>query len=606
METLDYVVVGAGWHGLAAAKQLRSTQPNCTLVVFDGQSTLGGNWADSRIFAGLKSNNLLGTFEFPDFPMSSDKFRVKSGEHIPGEVVNAYLKAYAEHFGIINFIRLDTRVVTASHQDTAKGGWTLTVQYQKAEQSQVFARRLVVATGLLSEPFMSQFKGQDDFDGEVFHTRDFPQRSSTLRNAKTVTVFGAGKSGWDAVYEYAKAGVKVNWVIRASGHGPVWMAPPYVTPFKKWIEKLSNTRFLTWFSPCIWGNVDGYRCIRNFYHRTTIGRFLVDRFWNILSQDVINLNRYDANPDTAKLKPWLDVMFTGCSYSILNYEKDIFDYVRSDIVDVYIGEIDYLSTRKVHLADGTQLESDVFVANTGWKHTPPLEFLPKGIEKELGIPHSPSYKKVSERASSTNKTATVYDLANDRELLERADYEILHRFPRLQKQPVWNKNFTPLTDQKYISISDGEIAPCTPTTPYMLYRFLVPPSPRFLRTRDVAFIGMQTNFSTVITAHLSALWISAYFSGRLARDPSEVLGDDAATDRLQYETLLYNRFGRWRYPTEWGNKGPNFIFDAVPYFDLLQQDLGLNPYRKKGMLAEMFSPYGPDDYRHVNEEWMSQ
>ncbi|KAI1214739.1 FAD/NAD(P)-binding domain-containing protein [Annulohypoxylon truncatum] len=590
MEEFDYVVVGAGFHGLAAAKQFHCLNPNRTIAVFDGQSTLGGKWAVNRLFPGLKSNNLLGTYEYPDFPMSSEKFNVQPGEHIPGEVINAYLKAYAEEFDIINSVRLETPVLAAEHQDTVEGGWILTVQPPKQAQVKVFARRLIIATGLLSEPFMPRFKGQDEFGGKIFHSRDFPQNSDTL-NAKTVTVFGAGKSGWDAVYQYASAGVKVHWVIRSSGHGPVWIAPPYVTPFKKWIEKLSNTRFLTWFSPCIWGDADGYVGIRNFYHRTPIGRFIVDRFWNILSQDVIGLNKFDSHPDTAKLKPWLEVMFTGCSYSILNYEQDIFELIKSDKVEIHIGEISNLSLGKVHLSDGTEFESEAFLANTGWKHVPPMKFLPEGIEKELGIPH-----EVVDQAPPE-------DLANQRALIERADREILQRFPRLKRQPVWNRDFVPLSDQKGIV---AEATSRTSLTPYMLYRFLIPPSPRFLRSRDVAFIGLQTNFSNIITAHISALWINAYFEGQLTIDPAKAVDNEEAVAKLQYETMLHNRFGKWRYPTEWGNKGPNFIFDAVPYLDLLQHDLGLNPHKKGGMLVEMYSPYGPEDYRNVNEEWLQK
>lgn len=197
--------------------------------------------------------------------MSSDKFDVKPGEHIPGEVINTYLRAYAQEFGIIDFVQLETLVLTAEHRDTAEGGWDLTVKPLHEEHAtRISAHRLVIATGLLSEPFMPSFTGQDKFDRKIFHSRDFPQNLDTLK-AKTVTVFGAGKSGWDAVYKYATAGVKVNWVIRcmsfrnakpvttwanqgttASGHGPCWMAPPYVTPFKKWIEKLASKSHLSY------------------------------------------------------------------------------------------------------------------------------------------------------------------------------------------------------------------------------------------------------------------------------------------------------------------------------------------------------------------------
>lgn len=31
----------------------------------------------------------------------------------------------------------------------------------------------------------------------------------------------------------------------ATGHGPTWIAPPFVTPLKKWIEKLASTFNMT-------------------------------------------------------------------------------------------------------------------------------------------------------------------------------------------------------------------------------------------------------------------------------------------------------------------------------------------------------------------------
>lgn len=593
METFDCVVVGAGWYGLAAAKQYRSTCPEASLVVLESQSSLGGTWADHRLYPGLKSNNLLGTYEYPDFPMDSATFKINTGEHIPGDVINNYLKAYAAHFGITDLVRLQTKVLVAEHQDTAAGGWVLTVANSRQEETKVFARRLIIATGLTSEAFLPHFDGQETFGGKVFHGKDFQQNRDTLQTAKSVTVFGATKFAWDAVYAYAKAGVKVNWIIRSSGHGPCWIAPPHVTPLKKWIEKLANVRFLTWFSPCVWGEVDGYGGIRNFFHGTAVGRSIVNTFWNTLGGDVMTLNAYDSHPETAKLKPWTEAMFTGASFSILNYETNFFDLVKGDMVKVHVGEIDHLSPGKVHLSGGTEFESDVLLANTGWKHVPPMKFLPEGIEKELGLPHQLS------------ENAPAEDLANQQALIERADKEILERFPRLKDQPVWNKNYVPLTDQKGISSND-DVTPCKPLTPYMLYHFLVPPSERFLRTRDVAFIGFVSNFSNIITAHLQGLWISAYFSGLLTNDPATAVGDEASMEKLRYETVLHNRFGKWRYPTDWGNKNPNFIFDAVPYLDLLQRDLGLEPHRKNGFMSEIWDPYGPEDYREINKDWESK
>ncbi|KAI0160602.1 hypothetical protein GGR57DRAFT_388184 [Xylariaceae sp. FL1272] len=584
METLDCVVIGAGWNGLAAAKQFICTQPDSTIAVLDREASIGGTWADHRLYHGLKSNNLLGTFEYPDFPMTTDKFDVKPGHHISGYTVNAYLKAYAEAFGITGFLRLQTVVLSAEHQDTEEGGWILTVKsLERDETSKVGARRLIVATGILSEPFAPTFTGQETFGGKIFHTKDFPQivTKGIDEDVKAVTIYGSGKSSWDSVYHYADAGMKVNWIIRASGHGPIWQSPPYVTPLKKWLEKLANTRFLTWFSPCVWGNADGYNGARKFLQTTSVGRALVKRFWKVLGGDVIHLNDYDSHPKTAKLKPWIDAMYVGASFSILNYEKNFFDLVKSDknLIDIHVGEISHLSPRGVHLDDGTSLECDAFVLNTGWNHVPSIKFLPEGIENELGIPHAPH----------TGDNLVSPGPVCDTSLVKQCDNEILQQFPILKKPPVWNKSFRPVADR---------------LTPYMLYRFLVPASPRFLRTRDIAFIGLQSNLSTVLTAHITALWISAYFSGKLATDPSAAAGNPEGLEQLQKETMLHNRFGKWRYPADWGNRAPNFIFDALPYLDLLQHDLGMNPHRKEGRWAEMTEPYGPEDYRNITQEWL--
>ncbi|KAI1321951.1 hypothetical protein F5Y16DRAFT_59052 [Xylariaceae sp. FL0255] len=582
MESFDCVVVGAGMTGLAAARQFHYTQPDCSLAILDAQASLGGTWAEERLYPGLKSNNLLGRYEYPGFPMSTEKFDVKHREHIKGPSIHSYLKAYAKHNGLTGLILLRTKVLSAEHHDTDAGGWTLTVETTGEGERTLFARRLILATGLTSIPFLPHFAGQEEFGGRIFHQKFFQQNSDTLQTAKAVTVFGASKFAWDAVYAYATAGVKVNWVIRSSGHGPCWMSIPYATPFKIRLEQLANTRIVTWFSPCIWGEADGYHWVRNFFHGSKIGRWLVDTVWNTIRGDIMAQNNYDVHPDTAKLKPWTHAMFTSDSFSILNYEKDIFPLVKSDLVDVHIGEIDHLSKGTVHLADGTSFPSDVFLANTGWKHVSAIKFLPEGIAADLGIPH--------ERTNSP----PAEDIANQEKLLRKADQEILQRFPRLRDQPVWNVNYKPMTQQKGIDSTD-EITPYTPLTPYMLHRFLVPASKRFMKTRDIAFAGMLSNFSNTITAHITGLWISAFFAGKLDIDAG------AAT---QYETVLHNRWGKWRYPTDWGNKRPSFTFDAVPYFDLLQKDLGLNPYRKGGWFAEMTQSYGPDDYQTVEDEWL--
>lgn len=587
-ETLDLVIVGAGWHGLCAAKTNRQLHPESSFAILDGSATIGGVWAEHRLYPGLKSNNMLGTYEYPDYPMDSETYGVKPGEHIPGAVLHKYLNNYANHFGIASNFRGNTKVVSA--EAIEEGGWTLTLLTGEAQtQSTLIAKKLIVSAGLTSEPFLPHFEGQETFGKPLFHSRDFKAHSDTLNTAKSVTIFGGTKSAWDMVYAYASKGIKVDWVIRSSGHGPAWMSPAYVTPLKKWLEKLVMTRMLTWFSPCIWGDSDGYTGIRGFYHGSALGRSITNTFWGILGGDVLTLNKYDSHPETAKLKPWTEAMFTASSFSILNYETDFFDLVRDGTIKVHITEISSLAPGKVNLADGTVVETDLLGCVTGWKHVPPMKFLPEGIDKELGLPHAPT------------DSETIFT----EEAVKKADEEIFKRYPRLKDQPKANKDYKPLTQSGGVSTTET-ITPSTTLTPYTLYRFVLPPSEKFIRRRDIAFGGIVMNFGTPLMAQLQSLWILALFDGTL---PKNVVPDADATDAvaaLQYQTVLTSRFGKWRYPAGHGSQFPDFVFDTMPYIDQMLTDLGLPIYRKAGWLAEATAPYGCEDYKTVVAEWQAK
>lgn len=82
---------------------------------------------------------------------------------------------------------------------------------------------------------------------------------------------------------------------------------------------------MTWFSPCIWGDADGYTGVRGFLHGTVVGRIIVRAFWRIVGNDVMSLMDFDSHPDTAKLKPRMPPMFVGDSFSILNYDADFME-----------------------------------------------------------------------------------------------------------------------------------------------------------------------------------------------------------------------------------------------------------------------------------------
>lgn len=526
---------------------------------------MGGVWAKHRLYPALNSNNLLGTYEFSDFPLDKKTYGVQEGRPLPAEVVHRYLTNYAKESSIYERTRFNSRVESCEHKDG--GGWLITVSGRldsSGPTSHIFASKLIVATGLTSDPFLPILNGSESFGASLFHSKDFKDNASTVDTAKNVCVLGGTKSAWDVVYAYASKGVQVDWIIRESGHGPTWMAPPYVTPLKKWLEKLTQTRFLTWLSPCIWGDAGGYSYVRSLLHGTWIGRKLVDGFWGVLGSDVISLNKYDAHPETAKLKPWTNPFFIASSLSILNYETNFFDLVKDGKARVHIADITSLDKKTVHLSNGENLFTDALICCTGWKHSPPLKFLPEGLD--LGLPHRRSLSEPSD-------------------LIAQADKEILEKFPRLKIQPKPNPKYRPLEDAEKTVDREQE--------PYQLYRFMVPPT--FIESRDIAFAGSLLTISTAMNAQIQALWITAFFGNEVQIDSDP-----------KYMSVLHSRFMKWRAPSGFGDCFPDMVFDALSYMDMLLTDLGLECHRKSGAVAEIFSPYGPGDYKNLPSEWMAK
>ncbi|OJJ54431.1 hypothetical protein ASPSYDRAFT_1160899 [Aspergillus sydowii CBS 593.65] len=548
---IDLVVVGAGWFGLSAAKHYIQLHPNERTVVLESASTCGGTWGADRLYPGLKSNNMVGSYEYPDFPMSEEVYGVKPDTHIPAATMHRYLTDYAHHFGVFGRVQFNTTVNTV--EPGSDDGWTLTID-SGFGPSTLHTKRLVLATGLTSLPNMPSYTGQESFNGPVFHARDFHRKADTLTTCKRVVVVGGAKSAFDVSYAYVQAGVQVDLVIRPDGNGPVWLAPPFVTPFKRKMEELIHTRCLTWFSPSPWHDEDGYSAVRSFLHGTKLGNLIVNNFWSILSADIVDANGYEDHhhPALGSLKPWYSAFWTGSGVSIHNFHSSIFDLVKQGKIRVNTANITHLTNRQVHLSTGETLDADAIVCATGWKKEPSFKFL-------------------------NWDSALVKDSAEMDGLLKAADDEILSRFPILKSQPSLRTNARNKSD------------------PLRLYRFMVPPLT--FEKQNLAFAGMISSVSTSTCASLQGLWISAYFDGALHRVPQ-------TREAAIHEAVTNSVWGKWRYPCGYGGDVADFAFDALPYFDLIMKDLGLNNYRKPSAISEITEPYKPWDYKEAVHEWL--
>lgn len=276
--------------------------------------------------------------------------------------------------------------------------------------------------------------------------------------------------------------------------------------------------------------------------------------------------------------------WAGTALSILNYPSNIFDFIKNGTVDVHISDIDHASSRTIHLSSGVDIaDLDGFVLCTGWQYMPPIKFLPEGIDQDLGIPYS---------APSSIDTEAIVD-----PIVERADREILARFPRLADQPVINSDLVVLKEK-------GRDA----NHPFRLYRYIAPPTLKF--GRSIAFGGMYHSINTCQAAEIHALWSVAYLTNRMNLDKktSEQRAKSTTTveEDLFWDATLAARWSKWRTPGGDGAQFPDLVFDNLSYFDALVQDLGLESRRKSGYLKDCFVPHGPEDWRGLTQEWLAK
>lgn len=549
---------------MVAAKTFLDVYPTATVNILEAASSLGGVWAQDRLYRGLKSNNMAGTYEYSDFPMLEAMFGVRNGQHIPGEVVNKYLEAYAQKFNIKSRIRFSAKADTIEKEST--GHWRVSASSKTITNGfEISARKLILATGLATEAVIPVIPGQSSFGKPFLHCKDLGKHHQLYVTSKSVAILGGSKSAWDAAYTFARLGTKVHWIMGTSGHGPACMAPPIVKPFNLWLEKIACTRFCAWLSPCIWGGRDGFQWIRHFWERTTIGKWVADRLWRFFERYTVPARIYNETLDIQKLKPWGQKLSRfGGGFSVLNYPTDFFQYVRNGRITVHEADIDHLSPGIIHLQGGRSVLADSLIYSSGWKHLPDIRFLPEGLGARMGLP----------------------DQVPLGDLEAKADDYILQQFPLFEE----GKSSKGLKAED----KNGDASET-----WRLYRFMVPPE--LVGDKNIGVVGAISSLMHPVCAQAQALWLVAYFNGNLLAQPATSGG--IPSGRVWEDTMIHSQFPRWRYPGGHGDRYPVLFFDGIPYVDLLLDDLGLPVRRKSNIFAEIFQPYGPSDYRNLVEEW---
>ena len=119
MEQKKVAIIGAGISGLAACKFIISK--GMVPIVLDARGVIGGVWNETLKSTVLQTPTHM--FRFSDFPWSKS---VTAEFPMHNQVLD-YIKSYAEHFGLLKYIRLNSKVVSIEYEgfsDEEIEGWT--------------------------------------------------------------------------------------------------------------------------------------------------------------------------------------------------------------------------------------------------------------------------------------------------------------------------------------------------------------------------------------------------------------------------------------------------------------------------------------------------
>lgn len=173
------IVIGTGFSGIAAAARLLQ-QGERDLLILERGNDVGGVWRDNQ-YPGCACDveSHLYSLSFAPNPGWSRKFS-------PQAEIQSYLQTCANEFGLMRHI--------CFHHEVQRLDWDEpTREWQIQTNMGEFAADIVIgAVGALSQPSIPELEGIERFQGEVFHSAQWPMDFDPAE--KRIAVVGTGAS----------------------------------------------------------------------------------------------------------------------------------------------------------------------------------------------------------------------------------------------------------------------------------------------------------------------------------------------------------------------------------------------------------------------------
>ena len=191
----EVIVVGAGPAGLATSRELR--RRGVEHLVLERGEGVGYTWTKLYDSLTLHTGKHLSALPGLRFSPSTPLFPSR-------QQFVEYLRRYAALHELPVLTSCEVQVVDRADRN----GWAL-----ETPRGKFTCRTLVLATGILSNPYRPQFAGMERFRGKLIHSVDYKRPEGYV--GRRILVVGVGNSGGEISSELAAAGAKVTVAARS-------------------------------------------------------------------------------------------------------------------------------------------------------------------------------------------------------------------------------------------------------------------------------------------------------------------------------------------------------------------------------------------------------
>lgn len=340
---VNILIVGAGLSGIGAAYHLNKECPNKDYLILESRDQLGGTW-DLFKYPGIRSDSDMTTMGFRFKPWQGEKLVADGG------AILDYLHEIADENKIKEKIQYHSHVDSVSwSSDIAQ--WSVNYRNKLDNSKSVLTcdfLYLCVGYYDYDQGYDPEFKGSDNFDGQIIHPQKWPENLDYSN--KRVVVIGSGATAVTLIPSMAEKTKHITMLQRSPTY---YMIRPNENPVGNFIRKITNNTVA--YYAMRWQNIFlqswGFKKARKY--PKNVKAFLIKLVKDHLP-DGFDVNKHFTPP----YNPWEQRL-------CLVPDGDLFNAINDGKASVVTEHIDEFTKDGIKLKSGDELKADIIVTATG-------------------------------------------------------------------------------------------------------------------------------------------------------------------------------------------------------------------------------------------------